>query len=66
MEGIAPISTCRRPPKSGYYGVTSDKKRWRAEIYFGGIKKTLGTFGIREEAAFAYDVEQGNAFRKNM
>jgi hypothetical protein len=44
--------------------VTSDKKRWRAEIYFGGMKKTLGTFGTREEAAFAYDVEARQCISK--
>jgi hypothetical protein len=35
--------------------VTANKKRWRAEIYCGGKKVTLGTFGTKQEAAYAYD-----------
>jgi hypothetical protein len=43
-----------RPP-SGYYGVYAIRKRWKAEIYYGGEKHYLGTFATKQEAALAYD-----------
>jgi hypothetical protein len=45
----------RARPASGFYGVTADKKRWKAQIAYGGKKHHIGRFDTREEAALAYD-----------
>ena len=46
-----------RNNKSGYKGVSREKKRktWRAHIRIGGKGRALGRFDILEEAARAYD-----------
>jgi hypothetical protein len=43
-----------RPP-SGFHGVCANKKRWRAQIVYGGKKHHIGTFDTEQEAALAYD-----------
>jgi hypothetical protein len=45
----------RARPASGYYGVYAIKKRWKAEIYYGGERHSLGTFDTKQGAALAYD-----------
>jgi hypothetical protein len=42
-------------PASGYYGVTTNGKRWKARITHNGKKHHIGSFGTRQEAALAYD-----------
>jgi hypothetical protein len=44
-------------PSSGYYGVSADQKRWKAQIGYGGKKHNLGRFDAKQEAALAYDRE---------
>ena len=45
-----------RPAAPGYCGVSaSGKRRWAANIYFGGKRRSLGTFDTKQEAALAYD-----------
>jgi hypothetical protein len=43
-----------RPP-SGFYGVTANRKRWKAMVTYGGKNHCLGTFDTKQEAALAYD-----------
>lgn len=45
----------RRDNTSGYKGVCTARKRWRAEIKANGKRIRLGTFGTPEEAARAYN-----------
>jgi hypothetical protein len=45
-----------RPP-SGFYGVSANKKRWVAKIYYDSKEHCLGTFDTKQEAALAYDRE---------
>jgi hypothetical protein len=45
----------RARPKSGFYGVRADGKRWQARLRFGGKQHRLGTFDTKQEAALAYD-----------
>ena len=45
----------RARPKSGYYGVRSDGKKWQARINYNGKKFNLGSFVTKEQAALAYD-----------
>jgi hypothetical protein len=40
---------------SGFHGVTAERKRWKAQITYGGKYHHLGTFGTKQEAALAYD-----------
>jgi hypothetical protein len=42
-------------PASGFYGVYSDRKRWKAEIRYDSKRHNLGTFDTKQEAALAYD-----------
>jgi hypothetical protein len=42
-------------PASGYYGVQASRKRWAAQIAYGGKTHGLGTFDTKQEAAIAYD-----------
>jgi hypothetical protein len=44
-------------PASGYYGVSASKKRWAAQICYGGKHHFLGTFDTKQEAALGYDRE---------
>lgn len=39
---------------SGYLGVSTNRRRWRAVIAVGRKQHNLGTFATREEAAAAY------------
>jgi hypothetical protein len=43
-----------RPP-SGFYGVSAQRKRWLAEIYYDSKQHNLGSFDTKQEAALAYD-----------
>jgi hypothetical protein len=42
-------------PASGFYGVSANRKRWTAQIYYGSKNHFLGTFDTKQEAALAYD-----------
>jgi hypothetical protein len=42
-------------PASGYYGVSADKKRWKARMSYDGKEHHLGTFNTKQEAALAHD-----------
>jgi hypothetical protein len=42
-------------PKSGFYGVSVNGKRWKARLRYGGKEHNLGTYNTKEEAALAYD-----------
>jgi hypothetical protein len=44
-------------PASGFYGVSTNKKRWIARIHFDRKQRNLGTFDTKQEAALAYDRE---------
>jgi hypothetical protein len=44
-------------PKSGFYGVSANKKRWHAKIGYNCKNHYLGTFATKQEAALAYDRE---------
>lgn len=43
------------PNTSGYRGVGKHKDKWRARIEVNGVKKHLGLFNTKEEAALAYN-----------
>jgi hypothetical protein len=45
----------QRRPKSGFYGVSVNGKRWKARLRYGGKEHNLGTYNTKEEAALAYD-----------
>jgi hypothetical protein len=42
-------------PKSGFYGVVANNKRWQAQLYYDGKQHCLGTFDTKQEAALEYD-----------
>jgi hypothetical protein len=42
-------------PASGFYGVTANGKRWKAQIRSDSKRHNLGTFDTKQEAALAYD-----------
>jgi hypothetical protein len=52
--GWGPKQPKPRPP-SGFYGVYPTKKRWAAQITYGGRQHSLGYFDTKQEAALAYD-----------
>jgi hypothetical protein len=54
VHGMGAKSKKPRPP-SGFHGVYANKKRWRAQITYGGKKYCLGSFDTKQEAALAYD-----------
>jgi hypothetical protein len=43
-----------RPP-SGFYGVSANKKQWKAQICYDNKNHRLGNFGTKQEAALAHD-----------
>jgi hypothetical protein len=43
-----------RPP-SGFYGVSADSSRWRAQICYDSKSHYLGSFNTKQEAVLAYD-----------
>jgi hypothetical protein len=45
------------PIASGFNGVSANRKRWQANIYYDSKKHALGTFDTKQEAALAYDRE---------
>jgi hypothetical protein len=45
-----------RPP-SGFYGVSANKERWKAQVRYDSKRHHLGTFDTKQEAALAYDKE---------
>jgi hypothetical protein len=47
----------RKRPASGFYGVGSKGKKWKANIGYGGRTHHLGYFSTAQEAALAYDKE---------
>jgi hypothetical protein len=52
----APAFVPPRPrPKSGFYGVSANRKKWRDLLYYDGKKHQLGNFNAKQEAAAAYD-----------
>jgi hypothetical protein len=60
---VYPKKPCAGPkkpkprPASGFYGVTTNGKRWQAQIRYDSKNHSLGTFDTRQEAALAYDRE---------
>jgi hypothetical protein len=42
-------------PASGFYGVSANKKRWKAQITYDRKLHYLGIFDTTQEAALAYD-----------
>jgi hypothetical protein len=44
-------------PASGFYGVSANKMRWQAHIYYDSNKLNLGSFDTKEEAALVYDAK---------
>jgi hypothetical protein len=54
-RGTLPHDPRRNRPSSGFYGVSVDKKRWKAEICFDNKRYFLGNFDTKQEAALAYD-----------
>jgi hypothetical protein len=42
-------------PSSGFYGVSANKKRWKAQITYDNKLHYLGCFDTKQEAALAYD-----------
>ena len=53
-EGQSPQLTKPRP-KSGFYGVSTNKSKWQAKIHYGGKTHSLGRYHTKEEAAVVYD-----------
>jgi hypothetical protein len=47
----------QKRPASGFYGVSADGKRWRAQISYSGKWHSLGGFATKQQAALAYDRE---------
>jgi hypothetical protein len=45
----------RSRPPSGFYGVSANGKRWKAQISYDSKQHNLGTFDTKQEAALAYD-----------
>jgi serine protease inhibitor ecotin len=52
-----PVQQKRGKPnqKTGLIGVYKIGEKYTAQIWFGGTKKNLGTFGTKEQAGMAYD-----------
>ena len=48
------LKRCKSHNKSGYLGVSKNKKKWKAEIAAGGRKYHIGTFDTPKEAHEAY------------
>jgi carbon monoxide dehydrogenase subunit G len=48
-------SKAKPPPISGFHGVSAKRKRWQAQINYGGKTRYLGCFATKQEAALAYD-----------
>jgi hypothetical protein len=42
-------------PASGFYGVSTNGKRWAAKISYDSKQHSLGSFDTKQEAALAYD-----------
>jgi hypothetical protein len=55
MTNFGSAEQVRARPKSGFYGVRADGKRWVALIRFGGKQQRLGIYDTKQEAALAYD-----------
>ena len=63
-KGYAPKRKKLRSDNTiGYRGVTKRGNKFAAQIYTGGIKHHLGSFGTTKEAAIAYDVAATHAKR---
>ena len=55
----APISKKRKRGnpnrKTGLIGVSKNREKYKAQIWFGGTMKNLGSFDTKEQAGIAYD-----------
>jgi hypothetical protein len=47
----------RHLPPSGFYGVSTNGKRWSANLRYNNKQHFLGTYDTKQQAAFAYDKE---------
>jgi hypothetical protein len=41
--------------KTGLIGVSKNKKKYKAEIGYGGTRKNLGSFDTKEQSGIDYD-----------
>jgi hypothetical protein len=54
-QGQAQQAQPKPRPKSGFYGVSANRNKSKAQLYYDGKTHSLGTFHTREEAAAVYD-----------
>ena len=62
-EDAHSLREVRPRPSSGFYGVSANNKRWKAQIRYDGKKHNLGSFDTKQEAALAYDRKASKAMR---
>lgn len=50
-----PAAQVKSLPKSGFYGVCANGKKWTARLRYDGKNHHLGSFNTKQEAAVAHD-----------